>query len=91
MIEVEKDFTFHRRHRDVTYHAELSWPDNCPESVKQIIRDAMSLHLINNIARERKLITDREHGKMSVMIHGQTHRHLQQAIQREQEADHAKE
>lgn len=91
MIEVEKDFTFLRRQGRVTYQAQLTWPDNCPESVKQIIRDAMTLHLINNIAKENKFITDREHGKMSVMIHGQTHRRLQQAIQHEQEADHAKE
>lgn len=89
MIEVEKDFAFHRRNRDVTYHAELSWPDNCPESVKQIIRDAMTLHLINNIAKENKLITEREHRKMSVMIHGQAQQRLRQAIQHE--VDHAKE
>lgn len=89
MIEAEKDFSFHRRQCIVNYHAELSWPENCPESVKQIIREAMSLNLINHIAREKKLITDSEHRKMSVLIHGQMRQRLHQAIQREMEAEHA--
>ena len=89
MIEIEKDFTFLRPQGRVTYHAQLSWPDNCPESVKQIIRDAMTLHLINNISKEHKLITDSEHRKMSVLIYGQLQQRLKRAIQ--QEVDHAKE
>lgn len=89
MIAVEKDFFFHRCQRTVSYHAELSWPDNCPESAKQIVEETMSLDLINNIAREKKLITDSEHRKISIMIHGRMRQHLHTAIQREMEADHA--
>ena len=89
MIEVKTGRSFRRRQCCVSYHAELSWPENCPESAKQIIREAMSLSLINSIAREKKFITGSEYRKMSVLIHGQMRQRMHEAIQREMEAEHA--
>lgn len=89
MIEKKTGRSFRRRQCSVSYQAELSWPENCPESAKRIIREAMSLSLINSIAREKKLITEREYRKMSVLIHGRMRQRIQEAIQREMEADHA--
>lgn len=88
MIKEKAGRSFRRRQCSVSYHAELSWPENYPESAKRIIRETMSLSLINNIVREKKLITDSEYRKMSVLIHGRMRQRMQEAIQREMVAGH---